>query len=117
MSGVHAACTPVDWPKDSQKYDIYINEEGMCKLLFSSQQPKTKDFRKYCCNVLFPQIRQQLTDKLEEDNRQAITGIQRGHQLAIEEHEQAIALLSDDLRERGNRIRLSSMRTLVYKVR
>ena len=20
---------PVNWPKDSQKYDIYINEEGM----------------------------------------------------------------------------------------
>ena len=54
MSGVNAACTPVDWPKDSQKYDSYTNEKRMYELLFSSQQPKTKDFRKCCCNVLFP---------------------------------------------------------------
>ena len=29
MTGVHGSCTPVNWPKDSQKYDLYINEEGM----------------------------------------------------------------------------------------
>ena len=46
MSSVHAACTPINWPKDSQKYDIYINEEGMYELLFASQQSKAKDFRK-----------------------------------------------------------------------
>ena len=34
MSSVHAACTPMNWPKDSQKYDIYTNEEGMYELLF-----------------------------------------------------------------------------------
>ena len=34
MSSVHAACTPMNWPKDSQKYDIYTNEEGMHELLF-----------------------------------------------------------------------------------
>ena len=45
MSSVPAAGTPVDWPKDSQKFDIYINEEGMYELLFSSQQPKAKDSR------------------------------------------------------------------------
>ena len=28
MSCFAAAGKPVDWPKDSQKYDIYINEEG-----------------------------------------------------------------------------------------
>ena len=43
MSIVHGACTPIDWPKDSQKYDIYTNEEGMYELLFSSQQSKAKD--------------------------------------------------------------------------
>ena len=31
---------PVDWQKVSQKYDIYINEEGMYEIVFSSQQPK-----------------------------------------------------------------------------
>ena len=34
MSSVPAAHTPINWPKDSQKYDIYINEEGMYELLF-----------------------------------------------------------------------------------
>ena len=29
MSSVHATCTPINWPTDSQKYDIYINEESM----------------------------------------------------------------------------------------
>ena len=53
----------MDWPKDSQKYDIYINEEGMHEIIFSSQQPKANDFRRYCCNVLFPHVCQQLSDK------------------------------------------------------
>ena len=51
----------VNWPRDSQKLDLYINEEEMYELLFSSQQPKAKEFKRYCCNVMFPQIRQQLT--------------------------------------------------------
>ena len=42
MSGVLPAVMPVDWPKDSQKYNNYINEEGMYKLLYSSQQPEAK---------------------------------------------------------------------------
>ena len=42
MSGVPTVIKPVDWPKDSQKFAIYINEEGVYELLFSSQQPKTK---------------------------------------------------------------------------
>ena len=54
MSSVHAACTPINWPKDS-------HEEGMYELLFSSQHPKAKAFRKRCCNVLFPHVQQQLT--------------------------------------------------------
>ena len=83
---VPTAGTTVNWPKDSQKLDLYINEEWMYQLLFSSQQPKAKDFRKHCCYVLFLHFRQQLTNKLEE------------------EHEQAIALLNDDLQEQDNRI-------------
>ena len=72
MSGVPTVVTPVDWPKDSQKFDIYINEEGMYELLFSSQQPKAKEFRKHCCNLMFPHVHQQLTNKMEDDHQQAI---------------------------------------------
>ena len=59
------------------------SKEGM---RFSSQQPKAKDFRKHCCYVLFPHVRQQLTSKMKED-----------HQQAIEEKDAAIPFLSDDL--------------------
>ena len=45
MSSVLTMATPINWLKDSQKYDIYINEEGMYKLVFGSQQQKAKDFR------------------------------------------------------------------------
>ena len=79
----------MDWPKDSRKGDYYTNEAGMYELLFSSQQPKTKDFRRHCCNVMFPQIRRQLTNKIKEE-----------HQQAIEEKDTIIALLNDDLKNR-----------------
>ena len=46
----------VDWPKDLRKNDYYINEEGMYEIVFSSQQPKAKDFRRHCCNVLFSNV-------------------------------------------------------------
>ena len=46
FSSVSAAST-ISWPKDSQKYSIYIIEEGIYGLLFSSQQPKANDFRKH----------------------------------------------------------------------
>ena len=52
-----AETKPVNWPKDSLKYDIYISVEGIYELVFSSQQPTVKNFRKHCCNVMFPQIR------------------------------------------------------------
>ena len=29
LTGFVSETKPVDWPKDSQKYDIYTNEEGM----------------------------------------------------------------------------------------
>ena len=63
MSSVHAASTPINWPKDLQKYNIYISKEGMYEIVFSSQQTKAKDFRKHCCNVLFPHAQQQPTKK------------------------------------------------------
>ena len=77
----------VNWPKDSSKDDCYINEEGVCEIVFSSQQLKTKDFRRHCCNALFPHAQQQLTNKMKEEHQQEV----------IEEKNAAIALLNDDL--------------------
>ena len=100
MSSVHEACTPINWPKDSQKYDIYTNEEGIYELLFPSQQPKAKDFRRHCFNVLFPDLRQQLTSKMKEDRQQAIKG--RNNQIKAlefrnEEHQQRIFRLNKEI--------------------
>ena len=67
LSGRSATDPPVNWPSDSQKYDLYINEEGLYELVFSSQQPLAKEFRKHCCNVMFPHIQQQIIDKMEKE--------------------------------------------------
>ena len=40
-SSVHPACTPINWPKDSQKYNVYTNEEGMYKV--NNQRQKTSE--------------------------------------------------------------------------
>ena len=71
--------TTVSWPRDSQKLDLHINEEGMYELLFSSQQPKAKDFKRYCCNVLFPHVRQQLTNKIQEEHQQTTQAVTIKH--------------------------------------
>ena len=89
LTGLLSETKLVDWLKDLQKYDIYINEEGMYEIVFSSQQPKAKDFRKQCCNVLFPHVWQQLTSKMKED-----------HQQAIKEKDAALTLLNDELQNR-----------------
>ena len=89
LTGFASETEPVDWPTDSQKYDIYTNEEGMYEIVFSSQQPKTKELRRHFCKVSFPHFRQQLTNKMKE-----------GHQQAIEERDAAIALPNDDLQKR-----------------
>ena len=87
-----------------QKYKIYTNEEGMYELLFSSQQPKAKEFRRHCCSVLLSHVQQQLTNKMKED-----------HQQAIEEKDTAIALLNDDLKNRKHdNVALQAQRD-VYK--
>ena len=87
LRSVLAMGTPVDRFKNSQKFGIYINEEEMHELFFSSQQPKAKGFRRHCCNLLFPHVRQELTNKMKED-----------HQQTIEEKDATIALLNDDLK-------------------
>ena len=45
ISDVPAAVTPVDWPKDSQKFGIYINEEECMSFCFqvNSQRQKTSE--------------------------------------------------------------------------
>ena len=94
----------------------------MYELLFSSQQPKARNFRRHCLNVLFPHVRQQLSDKshametedltghvqalefTNEEERQAhqqqILRLNEDHQQAIEEKDAALALLNDDLQNR-----------------
>ena len=71
-----ATGTPVNLPMDSQKYDLYINDEWLCELVFSSQQPLAKAFRNYCCNVMYLHIRQQLINKMKEAMEEKDTRIQ-----------------------------------------
>ena len=56
-SSVLTAATRVNWPKDSQKFDIYINEEGMYELVFfqvNSQRQKTLEgTAAMCCFPMF----------------------------------------------------------------
>ena len=94
MTGFVSETKPVNLLNYSQKCDIYISQEGMTELLFSSQYPKSKDFGKYCCNVLFLHIRHQLTDKLEENHQLAITGMQKEHQLEIQGRENQVQTLN-----------------------
>ena len=89
MTSLVSEAKSVDWPIDPQKYNIYTNEEEMHEIVFSSKQPKAKEFRRHCCNVLFPHFWQQLTNKMKE-----------GHQQAIEERGATIALLNDGLQKR-----------------
>ena len=63
----------------------------MYKLAFGHQKPKAKEFRKHCCNVMFPRVRQQLTNKMKEDLQQA-----------IEKKDAALGLLNDDLQNCDN---------------
>ena len=90
MRSIHAACTPINWPKGLQKYDIYTNEEGMYEPLFSSQQPKLKDLRRHCFNVLFPHVRQQLSDKSRAMEIEGLTSRVQAHEITNEAYQQAI---------------------------
>ena len=74
MNSVNTACTLINWPKDSQKYDIYTSEEGICELFLLNQQPKAKKLQKTLkCNVLFPHVRQQFSDKLHAMETEDLT--------------------------------------------
>ena len=102
-----ATAYPLEWSKNSHPDDYYISEEGMYELVFGSQQPKAKPFRKHCCNVFFRHVHQQLSDKshameIEDLTRrvQVLELTNEAHQQAIEEKDAALAFLSDDLQNR-----------------
>ena len=57
----------MNWPKGSQRCGYYIKEEGIYEMLFSSQQSKTKDSRKYYCNAIFPHVQKHLTKNIQKD--------------------------------------------------
>ena len=100
IGGFTAAGKPVDWSKDSQKYNIYINKEGLYETVFSSQQPKAKDFRRHCCNELFPHVQQRFTNKIQEEHQQAIE--EKDNQIQAleftnEKHRQKILRLNDEI--------------------
>ena len=100
---VRAQCL-LQAPQSIGQYDIYTNEEGMYELLFSSQQPKQKAFRRHCCNGVFPRIRKELASKMNEDHQQAIEEIQGQHQQGIEKKDAVTALMNDDLQDRDNQM-------------
>ena len=60
----------------------------MYELAFTSQQKEAKEFRKYCCNTLFPQLRQHFEQLAISEQQQR-----------IEQNESTIAILNDDLDE------------------
>ena len=74
----------------------------MYELVFGSQQPKTKEFRKHCCNVMFPHVRQQLTNKMKEEYQQAIK--EKDNQIQAledinEENQQKILRLNEEIND------------------
>ena len=97
LAVVPRANTTVNWPRDSQNYD----EEGMYKLLFSSQQPKAKAFRKHFCNVLFPHVRQQLSDKLHameiEDLTSRVQALEFNNEEECQAHPQEILRFNEEI--------------------
>ena len=46
LKGVVSPNTPLEWPKNSQPDEYYLNEEGMYEVLFGSQQQKACEHRK-----------------------------------------------------------------------
>ena len=89
-----AAGNFMDLPKDSRKDDYYLNEEGMYEIVFSSQQRKAKDVRRHCGNVLFPHVREQLSDKLHameiEDLTNRVQALEFTNEEEHQAHQQAI---------------------------
>ena len=101
LSEFPAAGNFMDWSKDSRKDDYYLNEEGMYEIVFLSQQPKAKDFRRHCFNVLFPSDKSHAMEIEDLTSRvQALEFTNETHQQIIKEKDATIALLNDDLKNR-----------------
>ena len=47
LIGGSSADPPVNWPIDSQKYNYYLNEEGIREIVLKSKQPKAVDFAEH----------------------------------------------------------------------
>ena len=75
MSSVPVAVRHVHWPKESQKLDIYINEEGMYELLHSNQQSKAKER----CQNTITRLRTRYVDHARDPSRYNIIIIVRKH--------------------------------------
>ena len=75
----------------------------MYEIVFSSQQLEPKDFRKHGCNVLFPHVWQEVTNKMKEDHQDPVTDHDNQIQaleFTNEKHQQKILRLNkenDDL--------------------
>ena len=83
----------------------------MYELLFSSEQPRTKEFRRNCFIVLFPHVQQQLSDKSHAMEIEGLTSsvqvievTNEAHQQTIEDKDAVLVLLNDDLQNRDNQI-------------
>ena len=72
----------------------------MYEVVFLSQQPKAKIFRKHCCDMMFPWIQQQITNKMKKDHQQFITDCHNQIQaleFANEVHQQKTLRLSEEI--------------------
>ena len=94
----------------------------MYELLFSSQHPKAKHFRRHYFNVLFPHVRQQISDKSHAmeiegftSRVQALKVINEAHQQTIEDKDATLALLNDDLQNRDNQIQAIQYETVALQ--
>ena len=47
LAGLISETKPVNWPRNSQRLDLYINEEGMIELLVGNKQPMAKELAEY----------------------------------------------------------------------
>ena len=94
----------MDWPKDLGKDDFYIKEEGMTNWFLEVNSLRQKNFRCPCCNVMFPQIQQQLAKKMKG-----------GHRQAIEEKDAVIALMNDHLQGLDDQIQAIKYETVTLQ--
>ena len=73
----------------------------MYELLFSSQQPKAKNLRRHCFNMLFSHVRQQLSDKSHameiEDLTGRIQALEFTNEGERQAHQQQISRLNEEI--------------------